>query len=183
MYDVIDIVNHIILRANKNGTPMTNLLLQKVLYYLNAEHLVRKGTRLFSDTMEKWGYGPVIPVVYTEFKSKGAGLIEQPIDILVNEENHRDTDFKLLDDIYVRRFKNDVFISNVLEEDDLNHIDSITQKLLDDYWENPFKLVEVTHQEPMWNRYQDKIRERANMSYTDEELNEYFGDGNHWPWN
>lgn len=181
MYDVIDIVNHIILQANKNNTPVTNLLLQKVLYYLNAEHLVRTGKRLFQDTIEKWGYGPVIPDVYKEFKSKGAGLIDQPIDILVDEENKRPTDKNLFGSIYVRKFEDEEFTSSI-NEFDLENIDDITKKLLNTYSSNPFDLVEFTHREPMWNDYQDEIKEHANLQYTDDELSEYFRNGKNWPW-
>lgn len=181
MYDVIDIVNHIILQANNNETPITNLLLQKILYYLNAEHLVRKGERLFSDKIEKWGYGPVIPVVYTEFKSKGAGLIDKPIDVLVDEKNHRDTDDKLFGSVYVRRFNDEVF-TNEVDPKDLESINEITKKLLDAYSRNPFNLVGITHKEPMWANYEDKIKDHLNLAYSDEELNEYFGNGNEWPW-
>ncbi len=44
--------------------PLTNLRLQKLLYYSQAWSLVLRESELFSDELEAWGYGPVVPTVY-----------------------------------------------------------------------------------------------------------------------
>lgn len=48
---------------------MTNLKLQKMLYYEQAYHLARFGTPLFEEEIEAWKYGPVIPAVYNRYAS------------------------------------------------------------------------------------------------------------------
>ncbi len=52
-----------------------NLKLQKLLYYSQAVHLVRKGVVLFEDKIEAWRYGPVIPNVYHQYKHFGFDVI------------------------------------------------------------------------------------------------------------
>lgn len=47
---------------------LTNLKLQKLLYFAQAYYLAKLGRPLFSDKIEAWEYGPVVPDVYQEFK-------------------------------------------------------------------------------------------------------------------
>jgi len=57
--------------------PITNLKLQKILYYLEADFLVHTGISLFDDDIVAWKYGPVVPNVYTEFRKNGSFEIEE----------------------------------------------------------------------------------------------------------
>ena len=73
MCKAIDVANFII-----NTIPVDNLKLQKLLFYSQAVHLVlTKGIPLFSDRIEAWMYGPVIPSVYKKFKKYGFEQIPQ----------------------------------------------------------------------------------------------------------
>lgn len=49
--------------------PMTNLRLQKILYYIQGEHYREYGTPLFEEDFYAWQYGPVVPEVYRAFSS------------------------------------------------------------------------------------------------------------------
>ncbi|MFH1170260.1 MAG: type II toxin-antitoxin system antitoxin SocA domain-containing protein [Candidatus Vogelbacteria bacterium] len=60
---------------NKEREGITNLKLQKVLYFAQAYYLSKIGKPLFSDNIEAWEYGPVIPEVYHKFKTKGSNPI------------------------------------------------------------------------------------------------------------
>ena len=85
-YSALDIARYIICIANRNGDIITNLKLQKLLYYAQAWFLVNSnGKRLFVDNIEAWQYGPVIPPVYSEFSHFGRSPIEIDCDM--------DTDF------------------------------------------------------------------------------------------
>ena len=58
-----------------NDTPehdLTNLKLQKLLYYAQGKYLAQTGHPLFDEKIEAWKYGPVIPDVYHVFKSCGS---------------------------------------------------------------------------------------------------------------
>ncbi len=72
-YDVLDISNELLRYAeNTDGSDlMTNLKLQKMLYYQQGFHLAMFGTPLFNDEIEAWMYGPVVPSVYMYYKGCG----------------------------------------------------------------------------------------------------------------
>jgi uncharacterized phage-associated protein len=68
-YDVQDIANKVILQTDvERGDVITNLKLQKLLYYLQGYHLAFFNKRFFNSTIEAWTYGPVLPEVYHRFK-------------------------------------------------------------------------------------------------------------------
>lgn len=54
---------------NKEREGITNLKLQKVLYFAQAYYLAKVGRPLFSDDIEAWEFGPVVPRVYRKYKS------------------------------------------------------------------------------------------------------------------
>ena len=60
---------------NKEREGITNLKLQKVLYFAQAYYLSKIGKPLFSDNIEAWEYGPVIPEVYRKYKSHASNPI------------------------------------------------------------------------------------------------------------
>ncbi len=51
---------------------LTNLKLQKILFYAQAESLNATGKKLFIDDVEAWQYGPVVDFVYQWLKGCGA---------------------------------------------------------------------------------------------------------------
>ncbi len=102
-YNVIDIANRIVLGTQtEQGDIISNLKLQKLLYYLQGYWLAVFDKPLFDDEIEAWMYGPVVPAVYDCFKSYGAGAImpdeikEQPQIDFSTEEN--DLFFNILDE-------------------------------------------------------------------------------------
>ena len=55
--------------VNRPDFDVTNLKLQKLLYYCQAVHLVlNNDIPLFTDKIEAWEYGPVVPSVYQKYK-------------------------------------------------------------------------------------------------------------------
>lgn len=61
----------LIVHAEQHGDCLTNLKLQKLLYYAQAWHLALYDDPLFDETLEAWVHGPVVPSVYHEYKSFG----------------------------------------------------------------------------------------------------------------
>ena len=49
--------------------------LEKWLYYAQAFHLVLRDEPLFSDALEAWKWGPVVPEVYHQYSGFGSGSI------------------------------------------------------------------------------------------------------------
>ena len=54
---------------------LTHLKLQKLLYFAQAAHLAIHGEPLFTDEIQAWAFGPVVPTVYREFAKYESGLI------------------------------------------------------------------------------------------------------------
>ena len=72
----IEVAKSIIAYAALNGYQMTNLKLQKTLYYVQGYYLARFGKPLFEDEIVNWAYGPVVPEAYFKFCSYGASPID-----------------------------------------------------------------------------------------------------------
>lgn len=72
-YNVIDIANKILAKASNSEVEelICNLKLQKLLYYMQGFHLAFFEKPLFDEEIEAWMYGPVVPSVYSHFKSNG----------------------------------------------------------------------------------------------------------------
>ncbi len=58
--------------AEADDADRSNLKVQKLLYYSQGHHLAQTGLPLFSDPIQAWSHGPVVPVVYHQFKSFGS---------------------------------------------------------------------------------------------------------------
>lgn len=58
---------------------LTNLVLNKLVYYAQVESLRRTGRPLFDDPIQAWQYGPVEEEVYATFSSHGRGRITAPV--------------------------------------------------------------------------------------------------------
>lgn len=74
-YDALTISRYIIDFSNKKNFNISNLKLQKLLYFVQSHFLVQKKRECFKEKIEAWDLGPVVPVVYREFKQFGAGNI------------------------------------------------------------------------------------------------------------
>jgi len=63
------------------GDLMTNMKLQKLVYYAQGFYLAIKGEPLFLEPIEAWEHGPVCVPLYHEYKSYGSGPIPIPYDV------------------------------------------------------------------------------------------------------
>ena len=76
-YDPRGIANLLLDQAEQQrGSWLTNLVLQKLLYFAHARFLIETGSPLLSGYFEAWKFGPVHPAVYQAFKAAG----DHPID-------------------------------------------------------------------------------------------------------
>jgi uncharacterized phage-associated protein len=63
-----ELAKYIVHKFQDSGDPVTNLKLQKLLYYIQGWHLAFFDKPAFNDRMEAWVHGPVQPGVYGEYK-------------------------------------------------------------------------------------------------------------------
>lgn len=75
LIDCFDVSRFFLAKADENNIPISNLKLQKLVYYAQAFYLAIEGTALFSDQIEAWDHGPVAVGLYHECKKHGSGAI------------------------------------------------------------------------------------------------------------
>ncbi len=66
-----DIARFFIKKSSDEDDCITNLKLQKLLYYAQGFHLALFDKPLFEEDIEAWTHGPVVPDVYHEYKKYG----------------------------------------------------------------------------------------------------------------
>jgi len=71
MLTCYDIAKYFIRLANETGSYISNLKLQKLVYYAQGWYLAIYDTPLFEEDFEAWIHGPVIPALYREYKDFG----------------------------------------------------------------------------------------------------------------
>lgn len=72
MYDVLDIARYIINRTIELGGTITNLKLQKVLFFIQYDVLKYTGGKCFEEDFIKNDYGAFQEDVYYEFRGNGS---------------------------------------------------------------------------------------------------------------
>lgn len=98
MYNANKVARYIIWYCKKQGYTISNLKLQKILYFVQASFLVNLGKPCFYENIEAWDFGPVVSEVYQEYKIFGSGDI--PGYVCKNaEQDIVRTDMKHIDDM------------------------------------------------------------------------------------
>lgn len=137
-----ELADMVISRANITDTPVTNLQLQKVMYFLlafmvnGADGQYReRAERIFSEgNLQAWPYGPVDKPTYDKYKK----FKDKPI----KDEN----------------------INNVETDNTLNGwIDELLRI-------NVFNLVRLSHTHYFWKKNEQNIRNGMRPNYSFEDL-------------
>lgn len=138
IYSAIDISKYVINQSYDINFRISNLELQKILYYIQAAFLVEKNNKCFKEKILAWEYGPVIREVYDEYKICGRARIPKQnkgTKVVFNPETFK------------------IELQNV--DVDINEIDrKIIYKILKAYSSisDPFELVRKTHSEDPWKK-------------------------------
>jgi uncharacterized phage-associated protein len=93
-----DVANYfLVLSDDDAGDLISNLKMQKLLYYAQGFSLAILKRPLFAEPIEAWSHGPVVPSAYERFKRYGAGAIrEENPDISTLTQEEREP----LDEVY-----------------------------------------------------------------------------------
>lgn len=158
LYCVDDIARYIINYSNKRGYSISNLKLQKLLYFVQANFLTSyDGIPCFDEKIEAWDFGPVVPQVYREYREYGSGSISPITHVLRRSATGLG---------YVRMRFSDDFI----DDDDKELIDEMIE------YGAPYtasQLVDITHNQAPWKR---AYMRSFNNEITKESIYEYFKD-------
>lgn len=74
-YDAKTIAKYILDTCINDQKPISNLQLQKILFFCQKRYYQRVGRYLFQDDFEAWQYGPVVPSVYRQYSLWGGTKI------------------------------------------------------------------------------------------------------------
>lgn len=80
-YAAEDVASYIVNKCVHDAKKITNLQLQKIMYYIQRDFLQKQNRALFKDEIEAWTYGPVVPAVYSRYCGFGSSDlydIEEP---------------------------------------------------------------------------------------------------------
>jgi uncharacterized phage-associated protein len=84
-YTADKVADTLIHLARERHIDITNLKLQKLLYYAQAWNLVFKDEELFAEDIEAWIHGPVVPSVFRRFKSFRWNTIDSPVNAVTDD--------------------------------------------------------------------------------------------------
>ncbi len=87
MIDCLNIARYFIARAYEDGieAEMTNMKVQKLLYYAQSLHLALYDEPLFDEVIQAWRYGPVCPPAYRYYSDFEAKQLPIPSQEFWNE--------------------------------------------------------------------------------------------------
>lgn len=74
--NAISLSDYVIAQFENKKRPITNLKLQKVLYYIQGYFYKQFNKPAFLEDIYNWQYGPVVPVVYYEYNINGSSPLQ-----------------------------------------------------------------------------------------------------------
>lgn len=155
-YDVLDIARYVINYTNNRNSKISNLQLQKIIYYIQAAFLVIKDEPCFAEDILNWSYGPVVQEVYNEYRDNGNSSIPYQKQYIILDFNKESGDIE-----FVRKEFDE---SKICNDDKV-----IINKIVDNYSEkDAFELVRKTHREDPW-----KLSDR-NSIIKKEDIKKYY---------
>lgn len=77
MHPALAVANYFIDVAERQGTTLNPMKLQKLVYFAHGWHLGLHDEPLIEERVQAWRWGPVIPVLYHKFKHFGDGPIRE----------------------------------------------------------------------------------------------------------
>lgn len=99
MIDCLNVARYFIVRAYEDGieAEMTNMKVQKLLYYAQSLNLALYDEPLFDEEIQAWRYGPVCPPAYqfySEFEAKQLPIPTQEFLLMPGDKK------KLLEEVW-----------------------------------------------------------------------------------
>ncbi|OOQ60921.1 Panacea domain-containing protein [Mucilaginibacter pedocola] len=70
-YSAITIAAAFVQKGIDEGNPMTQMKLQKLVYFAHGYNLAKRNEPLINEEVQAWKFGPVIPAIYNDYKRYG----------------------------------------------------------------------------------------------------------------
>lgn len=87
IYNAMEVADFIIDLCSKMNSPISNLRLQKLLYFVWVDYYREMGEMLFFDKIYAWQLGPVVPEVYYEYCVYGGRPINLNCETKIEERD------------------------------------------------------------------------------------------------
>lgn len=98
-YSAKAVANYILDAAKKKKIEVSNMKLQKLVFFAHAAWMKDERKRLIEDPVMAWPYGPVIPAIYHEFKKFGnSPITHRAFDIKI-EGDPDSWDFEIVEPV------------------------------------------------------------------------------------
>ena len=167
IYDVLDICRYVINYSDEKDYIISNLKLQKVLYFIQARFLIEEENSdpCFHEKIEAWDFGPVVPKAYREYKRYGASSIPKITSFIKSN-------IKFDNDEIIWEEERIPYEDPIIKNSDKKLINEIVD-LLSDY--SATDLVNLTHNKKPWK---DAYEKNKNNEITIESIREYFNGKN-----
>lgn len=94
LYNANDVARYLVTQCYNKNYPISNLKLQKMLYFAWVDYYKETSAPLFFDNICAWQLGPVVPEVYYEYCSYGGRPICE-----ISESTITKADSAILDNI------------------------------------------------------------------------------------
>ncbi len=79
---------------------ISNLKLQKLVYYAQGFVMALTGKKLFDEPIEAWEHGPVVRCLYDKYKQNGRAAITRTEDLEYHELQKFPEIMEILDEVY-----------------------------------------------------------------------------------
>jgi len=76
--DASRIAEYILFKAGEEEELISNMKLQKLLYYTQGFHIAFYDRKLFNEKIFHWAHGPVVPEIYFQYRECGNKAIDYP---------------------------------------------------------------------------------------------------------
>ena len=157
-YPVLDISRYTINYSNKKQYGISNLKLQKLLYFIQAYFVALTNSHIpcFEERIEAWDFGPVVPVAYNEYKAYGSS----EIPFISSYINFQDND--------IWNSRRIPFDETCIAEEDRRLIAAVIDQF-SDY--SSTDLVNLTHRQAPWS---EVYSPKSNCEITIDSIRRYF---------
>lgn len=156
VYHVLDVCRHAINYSNEKDYGISNLKLQKILYFIQAYFLISTPDPCFEESIEAWDLGPVVPQAYREYKRYGSSDIPFIFSYVV------------LDGKDIWNSTSVAYEDNVVSVQDKVLMNSVIDKFKD---YSATDLVSLTHHQAPWK---DAYSRGRNSIIDIRSIKEYF---------
>lgn len=156
VYSALEVARHIINYSYFSKQYISNLKLQKIMYFVQAEFLISQGRVCFADDIEAWDFGPVVPAVFREFKLFGSFHIP-PLKHYYIEDESQPFNFRRV-----------VFYDIEITDEDKTVIDEVVDYFADC---SSVELTDLTQKQLPW---QNAYIKHLKIVISPQSIKEYF---------